>query len=239
MSKQSIRVDNLVKRFTKGEEVVSIVENASFKIDKGELVALIAPSGAGKTTLLMMIGCVEKPTSGVIYLGDEKVYDDKWLTKQTRKIRREKIGFIFQAHYLIPFLTVLENIILVPQTNGVSPEESERFAMELLEYFDIADKAHSMPSELSGGQNQRVAIARALANRPQIILADEPTAALDSQRSVSVVQMLKKIALEQDVAIVMVTHDEAMLPLCDRILKIEDKKIISSKIEGNTQETLV
>ncbi len=229
MSKQSIRVDNLVKRFTKGEEVVSIVENASFKIDKGELVALIAPSGAGKTTLLMMIGCVEKPTSGVIYLGDEKVYENKWLTKQTRKIRREKIGFIFQAHYLIPFLTVLENIILVPQTNGVSQEESERFAMELLEYFDIADKAHSMPSELSGGQNQRVAIARALANRPQIILADEPTAALDSQRSVSVVQMLKKIALEQDVAIVMVTHDEAMLPLCDRILKIEDKKIISQK----------
>ena len=231
MSRQSIKVDNLVKRFTKGEEVVSIVENASFQIDKGELVALIAPSGAGKTTLLMMIGCVEEPTSGVIYLGDEKVYENRWLTKHTRKIRREKIGFIFQAHYLIPFLTVLENIILVPQTNGVSKEESEKFAMELLEYFDIADKAHSMPSQLSGGQNQRVAIARALANKPQIILADEPTAALDSQRSVSVVQMLKKIALEQDVAIVMVTHDEAMLPLCDRILKIEDKKIISSKID--------
>ena len=231
MSRQSIKVDNLVKRFTKGEEVVSIVENASFQIDKGELVALIAPSGAGKTTLLMMIGCVEEPTSGVIYLGDEKVYENKWLTKHTRKIRREKIGFIFQAHYLIPFLTVLENIILVPQTNGISTEESEKFAMELLEYFDIADKAHSMPSELSGGQNQRVAIARALANKPQIILADEPTAALDSQRSISVVQMLKKIALEQDVAIVMVTHDEAMLPLCDRILKIENEKIISSKID--------
>jgi len=231
MSRQSIKVDNLVKRFTKGEEVVSIVENASFQIDKGELVALIAPSGAGKTTLLMMIGCVSEPTSGIIYLGDEKVYDDKWLTKETRKIRREKIGFIFQAHYLIPFLTVLENIVLVPQTNGVSQKESEKFAMELLEYFDIADKANSMPSQLSGGQNQRVAIARALANRPQIILADEPTAALDSQRSVSVVKMLKKIALEQDVAIVMVTHDEAMLPLCDRILKIENKKVISSKVE--------
>jgi len=230
MNKQSIKVDNLVKRFTKGEDVVSIVENASFQIDKGELVALIAPSGAGKTTLLMMIGCVEEPTSGVIYLGNEKVYDNRWLTKHTRKIRREKIGFIFQAHYLIPFLTVIENIVLVPQTNGISKEESEKFAMELLEYFDIADKAHSMPSELSGGQNQRVAIARALANKPEIILADEPTAALDSQRSVSVVKMLKKIAIEQDVAIVMVTHDEAMLPLCDRILKIQDKKIVSSDI---------
>ena len=229
-TKQSIKIENLTKRFTKGTEVVSIVEDTSFSIDKGELVALVAPSGAGKTTLLMMIGCVEEPTSGTIYLGDEKVYENRWLTKETRKIRREKIGFIFQAHYLIPFLTVLENITLVPQTNGVSKEESEKFAMELLEYFDIADKANSLSSELSGGQNQRVAIARALANKPQIILADEPTAALDSQRSVAVVDMLKKIAREQDVAIVMVTHDEAMLPLCDRILNIENKKVVDMKL---------
>ena len=229
MSVQSIKVQNLVKNFGKGDSLVSVIDGADFIINKGELVALIAPSGAGKTTLLMMIGCVEEPTSGTIFLGDEKVYDNKWLTKETRKIRREKIGFIFQAHYLIPFLTVLENITLVPQANGVSKKDSEEFAMELLEYFDIADKAHAMPSQLSGGQNQRVAIARALANKPQIILADEPTAALDSQRSVAVVEMLKKIALDQDVAIVMVTHDEAMLPLCDRILKIENKKIVSSK----------
>jgi len=229
MSSQSIKVQNLVKKFGKGDSLVNVIEGADFSIDKGELVALIAPSGAGKTTLLMMIGCVEEPTSGTIYLGDEKVYENKWLTKETRKIRREKIGFIFQAHYLIPFLTVMENITLVSQTNGVSKKDSETFAMELLEYFDIADKAHSMPSQLSGGQNQRVAIARALANKPQIILADEPTAALDSKRSIAVVDMLKKIAIDQDVAIVMVTHDEAMLPLCDRILKIEDKKVISTK----------
>jgi len=228
MSAQSIKVENLVKRFGKDDSLVDVLEGADFTINKGELVALVAPSGAGKTTLLMMIGCVEEPTSGTIYLGDEKVYDDRWLTKKTRKIRREKIGFIFQAHYLIPFLTVLENITLLPQTNGVSKKDSEAFAMELLEYFDIADKAHFMPSQLSGGQNQRVAIARALANRPQIILADEPTAALDSQRSVAVVKMLKKIARDQNVAIVMVTHDEAMLPLCDRVLKIENKKVISS-----------
>jgi len=227
MSKQSIKVENLVKRFGKDDSLVSVIEGADFSIDKGELVALVAPSGAGKTTLLMMVGCVEEPTSGTIFLGDEKVYEDKWLTKETRKIRREKIGFIFQAHYLIPFLTVIENITLVSQTNGISKKDSEAFAMELLEYFDIADKAHAMPSQLSGGQNQRVAIARALANKPQIILADEPTAALDSKRSVAVVEMLKKIALDQDVAIVMVTHDEAMLPLCNRVLKIEDKKVVS------------
>jgi putative ABC transport system ATP-binding protein len=225
--KQSIKVENLVKHFGSGDNLVRVIEGANFQVDKGELVALIAPSGAGKTTLLMMIGCVEEPTSGRIWLGDEKVYDNKWLTRETRKIRREKIGFIFQAHYLIPFLNVIENVTLVPQTNGVSKKESEAKAMELLEYFDIGDKAHAMPSELSGGQNQRVAIARALANTPEIILADEPTAALDLERSVDVVKMLKKIAMEQDVAVIMVTHDEAMLPLCDRILKIENKKVVS------------
>lgn len=236
MSNQAIKVQNLVKHFGKGDSLVKVLEGASFSINKGELVALVAPSGAGKTTLLMMIGCVEEPTSGAIWLGSEKVYDNKWLTKETRKIRREKIGFIFQAHYLIPFLNIMENVTLVPQANGVSEEESKKIAMELLEYFEIDDKAHSMPSQLSGGQNQRAAIARALANKPQIILADEPTAALDSKRSVDVVKMLKKIALEQNVAVIMVTHDEAMLPLCDRILKIEDKKVVSTQ---NLQENTI
>ena len=228
-NKQAIKVENLVKYFGKGDALVRVLDGASFEVNKGELVALVAPSGAGKTTLLMMIGCVEDPTSGEIWLGDEKVYDNKWLTKETRKIRREKIGFIFQAHYLIPFLNIIENVTLVPQANGVSEAQSKQIAMELLKYFEIDDKAYSMPSELSGGQNQRAAIARALANKPQIILADEPTAALDSKRSVDVVKMLKKIAIEQNVAVIMVTHDEAMLPLCDRILKIEDKKVVSSQ----------
>ncbi len=226
-TEQSIRVEHLVKEFGQGENLLRVIDGASFSVAKGELVALIAPSGAGKTTLLMMIGCVEEPTSGKIYLGSEKVYDNKWLTSETRKIRREKIGFIFQAHYLIPFLTVLENVTLLPQTNGISKAQADKKAMELLEYFDIGEKANAMPSELSGGQNQRVAIARALANSPEIILADEPTAALDLSRSVDVVKMLKKIAVDQNVAVIMVTHDDAMLPLCDRILKIENKKVIS------------
>ena len=233
MNQQSIRVENLVKTLGKGDTVVNVIDGADFSINSGELIALIAPSGAGKTTLLMMIGCVEEPTSGTMWLGDEKVYENKWLNKDTRTIRREKIGFIFQAHYLIPFLNIIDNITLLPQTNGQSKEEAEKFAMELLEYFDIKEKAYSMPSQLSGGQNQRVAIARALANKPKIILADEPTAALDSERSVSVVQMLKKIAVEQNVAVVMVTHDEAMLPLCDRILKIENKKVVSIDVIKN------
>jgi len=235
VAEQAIRVENLVKRFGEGESLVSVIEGADFLVNKGELVALIAPSGAGKTTLLMMIGCVEEPTSGKIWLGDELVYDNKWLTKEQRRIRREKIGFIFQAHYLIPFLNVIENVTLVPQTNGVPEKEANAFAMELLDYFDIGDKAYNMSSELSGGQNQRVAIARALANKPQIILADEPTAALDSERSISVVNMLKQIALDQDVAIIMVTHDEAMLPFCDRILKIENKKVVSHDVPKKSE----
>ena len=234
MKSQAIKVENLVKNFGKGESLVEVINGASFEVNKGELVALVAPSGAGKTTLLMMIGCVEEPTSGTMWLGDEKVYENKWLTKETRKIRREKIGFIFQAHYLIPFLNIMENVTLVPQTNGVSKEESEKIAMELLEYFDIGNTANAMPSSLSGGQNQRAAIARALANKPEIILADEPTAALDIKRSVDVVKMLKKIATDQDVAVIMVTHDEAMLPLCDRILKIEEKKVVSSEMPQKT-----
>ncbi|MFA5454067.1 MAG: ABC transporter ATP-binding protein [Sulfurimonas sp.] len=227
MSKQSaIKVQSLVKNFGKGESLVKVIENASFEIQRGELVALIAPSGAGKTTLLMMIGCVQEPTSGEIWLGEEKVYDNGWSAKDTRKIRREKIGFIFQAHYLIPFLNVLENVTLLPQTNGVSEKAAKQKAMELLEYLEIADKAYNMSSQLSGGQNQRVAIARALANNPEIILADEPTAALDAERSISVIKMLKKIAGEQNVAIITVTHDERILPYFDKIMKIENRSIV-------------
>ena len=187
----------------------------------------------------MMIGCVLTPTSGKIWLGDELVYDNKWLTKEQRKIRREKIGFIFQAHYLIPFLNVLENVILIPELNGVGEAKAKEKALELLDYFGIKDKADSMPANLSGGQNQRVAIARALANNPEIILADEPTAALDSKRSVDVVKMLKKIALEQNTAVIMVTHDEAMVPLCDRVLTIKDKKVYNLAIDEYKNRAIV
>ncbi|MCK9491729.1 MAG: ABC transporter ATP-binding protein [Sulfurimonas sp.] len=227
MSEHSaIKIKDLVKNFGKDDNLVRVIDGASFEIQKGEVVALIAPSGAGKTTLLMMIGCVTEPTSGEIWLGEEMVYKDKWLAKDTRKIRREKIGFIFQAHYLIPFLNILENITLLPQANGVSKVDAEKKAMELLKYLEIDDKAYNMSSQLSGGQNQRVAIARALANNPEIILADEPTAALDGERAVSVIKMLKKIAAEQNVAIITVTHDDRILPYCDRIMKIEDRTIV-------------
>jgi len=223
----AIRAEGLSKHFGNGENRVDVIKEASFSINKGELIALIAPSGAGKTTLLMMIGCVLNPSGGKIWLGEELVWDkNHWSIKDPRRIRREKIGFIFQAHYLIPFLNVLENVVLLPQTNGVSKADAIIRAKELLNYFGIGDKANAMPSELSGGQNQRVAIARALANNPEIILADEPTAALDMQRSVDVMKMLRKIAKEQNVAIIMVTHDERLLPYCDKVMTIEEKKVV-------------
>ncbi len=223
----AIRVEQLKKYYGEGKNQVRVIEEANFEIEKGELVALIAPSGAGKTTLLMMLGCVLEPTDGKIWLGGELVWDkNHWSLKDTRRLRREKIGFIFQAHYLIPFLNVLENIILLPEMNGVPRETTKQKAMQLLDYFGIADKANAEPSQLSGGQNQRVAIARALATEPHIILADEPTAALDIERSVSVVKLLKQIAQEQQVAIIMVTHDGRLLPYCDRILSIEDRKVV-------------
>jgi len=225
-SSTGIKAENLYKIFGEGDARVEVLLGADFEIKKGEFVALVAPSGAGKTTLLMMIGCVLEPTSGKIWLGDELVYDGKWLTKDTREIRRKMIGFIFQAHYLIPFLNVIENVTLLPLQNGVPEKEANAKAQELLDYFDIGDKAKAMPSQLSGGQNQRVAIARALANDPHIILADEPTAALDMERAVSVVKMLRRIAKEQNVAIIMVTHDERMLPYCDKVMEIRDKKVI-------------
>ena len=225
MSQTCIKVENLVKSFGEGDNLVEVIKGASFEVNKGELVALIAPSGAGKSTLLMMIGCVLEPTSGKIWLGDELVYDQGWKTKDARKIRREKLGFIFQAHYLIPFLNVLDNVALLPLSATKNESDVHKKAKEILSFLGLDEKFESMPSELSGGQNQRVAIARALANQPQIILADEPTAALDIERAHSVVKMLKEVAKTQDVAIIMVTHDERLLGYCDKILKIVAGKV--------------
>jgi putative ABC transport system ATP-binding protein len=221
----AMKIENLVKSFGTGGSKVSVIDGANFTLHKGEFVGLVAPSGAGKTTLLMMLGCVLEPTSGSIIIGDEEVYRDKWLIKDDRALRRKKIGFIFQAHYLIPFLNIEENVTLLPYQNGEIKSIVKPRVKEIMDYLDMSDKMKNMPSELSGGQNQRIAIARALANNPDIILADEPTAALDQERAKSVVVMLKKITREKNVTIIMVTHDERLLPYCDKVLTIKDKKI--------------
>jgi len=231
----SMKIENLVKKFGQGDSEITVIDGAEFTLTKGEFVGLVAPSGSGKTTLLMMLGCVLEPTSGKITIGDEVVYDNKWLVKDDRALRRTKIGFIFQAHYLIPFLNIEENITLLPYENGESPKVVKPRVAEIMDYLDMSDKMHSMPSELSGGQNQRIAIARALANNPDIILADEPTAALDKERAISVVKMLKRITREHNVTIIMVTHDDRLLPFCDKVLTIQDKKI---DIKDNSDEII-
>jgi len=232
----AIKIENLVKKFGHGDSEVVVIDGADFTLEKGEFTALVAPSGAGKTTLLMMLGCVLEPTSGKIQIGDEIVYDNKWLVKDDRELRRKKLGFIFQAHYLIPFLDVEENVSLLPYQNGESEEVVKPRVKQLLEYLKIGEKLNFMPSELSGGQNQRVAIARALANNPDIILADEPTAALDKEMAVSVVKLLKQITREHNVSIIMVTHDESLLPFCDKVLSIENKKIV---VKENIDEHII
>ncbi|HQS67034.1 MAG TPA: ABC transporter ATP-binding protein [Sulfuricurvum sp.] len=222
MKKRIISVENLSKTYGEGESAVHAIKEATFEIYAGETVALLGPSGSGKTTLITMIGCITEPSSGKLTLDSELMYDQKWQISDTRRIRREKIGFIFQAHNLIPFLNVLENVTIVPLMNGVKKAQADQKAQELLDYLGVEDKLTKMPSQLSGGQSQRVAIARSLANNPKIILADEPTAALDGERALSVMQLLRKLAQEQEVAIIIVTHDERMLPLFDRILRVED-----------------
>jgi putative ABC transport system ATP-binding protein len=224
-----IAVENISKTYGSGESAVKAIKEATFEIFSGETVALLGPSGSGKTTLITMIGCITEPSGGSLELDGKRVYDRKWLIDDTRRLRREKIGFIFQAHNLIPFLNVRENVTLVPLMNGVLDQTANAKAKELLEYLGVGDKLDKFPSQLSGGQSQRVAIARSLANSPKIILADEPTAALDGERALSVMKLLRKLAHEQEVAIVVVTHDERMLPLFDRILRVDDGVVHEEK----------
>ena len=231
----AITIENLVKKFGKGDSEITVIDHANFTLKKGEFVGLVAPSGSGKTTLLMMLGCVLEPTQGKIVIGNEVVYDNKWLIKDDRELRRKKIGFIFQHHYLIPFLNIEENIKLLPYQNNEDKKVVQKRVTEIMEYLDMTNKMNNYPAQLSGGQNQRIAIARALANEPDIILADEPTAALDKQRAVSVVKMLKKITRERGVTIIMVTHDDRLLPYCDKVLTIKDKKI---DIKENTNDII-
>ncbi|HEX5670001.1 MAG TPA: ABC transporter ATP-binding protein [Sulfuricurvum sp.] len=222
MKHSVIAVEKISKTYGSGESAVNAIKEATFEIFSGEIVALLGPSGSGKTTLITMIGCITEPSGGKLTLNGKLVYDQKWYINDTRKLRRENIGFIFQSHNLIPFLNVRDNVTLIPLMNKVNYKKSIEHTQELLEYLGVGDKFDKFPSQLSGGQSQRVAIARSLANNPKIILADEPTAALDSERAVSVMELLRKLAKEQEVAIVVVTHDERMLPLFDRILRVDD-----------------
>jgi len=177
---------------------------------------------------------VIEPTGGKMVLGGKTIYEDGWKISDLRMLRRDSIGFIFQAPYLIPFLNALDNVALLPMLAGHPDDESRERAMELLEALDVAHRAAAMPSQLSGGEQQRVSIARALANHPPVILADEPTAPLDSERALSVVRILHSMAHQYETAIIVVTHDEKIIPTFRRIYRIRDGKTVEEAGEGRS-----
>jgi len=213
------------KHFGEDEARVDALREVSIKVHPGEVVGLLGPSGSGKTTLLNVIGCIVEPNSGWMSLDGEVVYDGGWLRSDLRRLRLEKIGFIFQFHNLLPFLSCLDNVAIVLNLAGFSPLEAKQRAVELLEYLEVGHRKDAFPAQLSGGEAQRVAIARALANRPRIILADEPTAALDSERAGIVMDLLRKVAAEQDAAILAVTHDEKIYDRLDRVFDLRDGRL--------------
>ena len=220
-----IELRGVSKHFGSGEARVDALKDVDLDIHGGSVVGLLGPSGSGKSTLLNAIGCILEPSSGWMRLDGEVVYDERWLRSDLRRLRLEKIGFIFQFHNLLPFLTAQENVQLVLGLAGWPREAARRRAAELLDYLQVSDRANALPGQLSGGQAQRVAIARALANRPRIILADEPTAALDSERAVIVVELLRKVARESDAAVAVVTHDEKIFDRLDHIFLLRDGRL--------------
>lgn len=233
---RGIRISGLKKRYGKGDTAVDALKGVEMQVAPGEVVGLIGPSGSGKSTLLKCLGAVIEPTAGRITLGTDVIYEDGWKIPDLRALRRDNIGFVFQAPYLIPFLDVTDNIALLPMLAGRSNSESRQRALELLKALDVAHRARAMPSQLSGGEQQRVAIARALVNRPPIILADEPTAPLDSERALSVIRILNQMARQYETAVIVVTHDEKIVPTFKRIYHIRDGRTHEEAGEGRAFE---
>jgi putative ABC transport system ATP-binding protein len=222
MGSGGILIEKLRKRYGSGDTAVDALKDVNMQVAPGEVVGLIGPSGSGKSTLLKALGAVIDPSGGRMTLGDEVIYDDGWKLRDLRALRRDKIGFVFQAPYLIPFLDVTDNVALLPMLAGVPNTESRRRARDLLKALDVEHRADAMPSQLSGGEQQRVAIARGLVNRPPVILADEPTAPLDSVRALTVIRILNEMAAKFGTAIIVVTHDEKIIPTFKRIYHIRD-----------------
>jgi putative ABC transport system ATP-binding protein len=226
----AVQIEGLTKIYGSGPTEVVALADASFKVEPGELVAILGPSGSGKTTLLTTIGLVTEPTRGRVLLDGEMIAEDGWPRGlDLKRIRREKMGFIFQAHNLIPFLTAVENVMIALENNGIPSREARRRSIEILESLGLGHRLDHYPALLSGGESQRTAIARALANQPRVILADEPTAALDTENGKNVMGLLKKLARENNSAILVVTHDQRMVEGFDRIFTVSDGRIVDEK----------
>ena len=221
----AVETQGLTKIYGSGNTEVVAMRDVTFCVRRGEVAALLGPSGAGKSTLLTAIGLINPPTSGRVLINGRLVVEDSRAAVDLTAFRRNHIGFVFQKSNLVPFLTALENVQVALEINRLPAGQARRRALRLLEYLNMADRAANLPSMLSGGQQQRVAVARALANRPSLILADEPTAALDSQRGRQVMELFRKVAHEQNGAVIVVTHDHRALDVFDTIYEMEDGMI--------------
>ena len=230
----AIETAGLTKVYGSGNTEEVAMREVSLRIGKGEIAALLGPSGAGKTTLLTSIGLINPPTSGTVAIGGKKVMEGPRSLTNLAAFRLKHLGFVFQSSNLIPFLTARENVVVALELNGIGRRKAQERAMELLGYLGVADRAGNHPAMLSGGQQQRVAVARALANKPKVLLADEPTAALDSHRGRQVMELFKKVAHEQGAAVIVVTHDHRALDVFDTIYEMEDGVVKrSSKSHDN------
>lgn len=224
----AVEVENLTKIYGKGDTAVTALADATFQVEPGELVAILGPSGSGKTTLLTSIGLINEPTHGKVVIDGTVVANEGWQAGlDLKRIRREKLGFIFQSHNLIPFLTALENVMVALELNHQPKKEAKKRAEELLVSLNLGRRFNNYPAGLSGGEAQRVAIARALANKPKVILADEPTAALDTENGKNVMSLLKTLAVENHSAILVVTHDHRMVEGFDRVFHVHDGRIVN------------
>lgn len=232
MSEPAIRIENLKKRYGEGDTAVDALKGVDLTIWPGEVVGLVGPSGSGKSTLLKCLGAVIEPTAGKMQLAGQTIYDQEWKIDDLRTLRRDRIGFIFQAPYLIPFLDVTDNIALLPMLAGMPNGQARSRAKELLGALDVGHRSRAQVSELSGGEQQRVSIARALANHPPVILADEPTAPLDSERALTVVRIMNQMAKQYRTAIIVVTHDEKIIPTFKRVYHIRDGHTYEEAGEG-------
>jgi putative ABC transport system ATP-binding protein len=219
-----LQTSNLTKTYQMGEVTVTALEGVDFQVERGEFVAIMGPSGSGKSTLLHLLGGLDNPTSGEIYLNGEPLsgLGDNQITR----LRRRKVGFIFQFYNLLPTLTATENVSLPLLIDGQSASSYRTRIEDLMKLVDLADRANHRPDQLSGGQQQRVAVARAFVNQPEIVLADEPTGNLDSRAGTAILELLQRTCQELGATIIMVTHDPRAASYADRVVFLKDGKIV-------------
>lgn len=226
MSEPIIRMENITKSYSLGGEVVHALRGVSLQIGKGDFLAIVGPSGSGKSTLMNIIGCLDRPDEGRYILDGKEI--DKMIDSELATVRNEKIGFVFQNFHLLAKLTALENVELPLLYRGIKTKERQKIAYEYLEKVGLKDRARHLPNQLSGGQQQRVAIARALVGTPPILLADEPTGALDSKTSKEIIQLMKQLN-EQGHTILLITHDWEVANEAKRIVRIQDGQLFEER----------